>query len=120
MNKWIRVTPAENIPLREGRAIEVAGEKIALFNLGDRFLAVGNACPHQGGPLADGIVSGDTVVCPLHARRICLVSGSMVKPAGGGCVTAYPVKLEEGILSIQIPSAVNLTVSFAHAPDAGN
>jgi len=35
----------------------------------DRFLAVDNRCPHKGGPLSEGIVSGATVVCPLHAGR---------------------------------------------------
>ena len=49
---WIRVTPCENIPPREGRAAMVGGREIAIFNLGDRFLAVDNRCPHQGGPLS--------------------------------------------------------------------
>src|ERR1700687_1010300 len=64
--RWIRITEPENIPLREGRGVEVDGHQIALFNLGDRFLAVENRCPHRGGPLSDGIVAGDVVVCPLH------------------------------------------------------
>ena len=80
--RWIRITEPENIPLREGRGVEVDGHQIALFNLGDRFLAVENRCPHRGGPLSDGIVAGAVVVCPLHAWRVCLDDGSVVKPAG--------------------------------------
>src|SRR5882724_6085384 len=52
--KWIRVTTTENIPLREGRCVQIGDEEIAIFNLGDRFVAVDNACPHRGGPLCDG------------------------------------------------------------------
>ena len=56
--QWVRITACENIPPREGRAAMAGDREIALFNLGDRFLAVDNRCPHQGGPLADGIVAG--------------------------------------------------------------
>ena len=66
---WVRVTTVENIPLREGRAVRVGDDEIAIFNLGDRFVACENSCPHRGGPLADGIVSGSSVVCPLHAYK---------------------------------------------------
>ena len=58
----------DDIPLREGRAVKVGGREIAIFNLGDRFLAVENRCPHKGGPLADGIVSGAD--CGLPAARV--------------------------------------------------
>jgi nitrite reductase (NADH) small subunit len=103
--RWIRVTQSENIPLREGRAVEIEGCEIALFNLGDRFLAVENRCPHRGGPLSDGIVSGNVVVCPMHAWKVCLDDGAVVKPAGEkACVASYPTRVEEGVVSIQFPA----------------
>ena len=103
--RWIRVTKSENIPLREGRAVIVDGKELAVFNLGDRFLAVENRCPHRGGPLSDGIVSGNQVVCPLHAWRVCLEDGSVVKPAGEkACVSSYRTKVESGIVSVQLPA----------------
>ena len=37
---WVRVTQTGDIPLREGRAVRVGDDEIAIFNLGDRFLAV--------------------------------------------------------------------------------
>lgn len=100
-HRWTRITHAENIPLREGRAVEVDGREIAIFNLGDRFLAVENRCPHRGGPLADGIVSGRTVVCPLHAWKLDLEEGSVTKPRERACVATYPVRIDEGVVSIQ-------------------
>lgn len=100
---WIRVTHGGNIPLREGRAVQLGTEEIAIFNLGDRFLAVGNRCPHRGGPLADGIVAGASVVCPLHSWKICLGSGSVERPVGETtCSLSYPVKVVDGIVMIQI------------------
>jgi len=100
---WIRVTRCEDIPLREGRAVQVQGRELALFNLGERFLAVENRCPHRGGPLSDGIVSGKVVVCPLHAWRVCLDDGTVVKPAEQkACLSTYSTKVEDGIVCIQI------------------
>lgn len=100
---WIRVTEADNIPLREGRAIRFGSTELAFFNLGQEFLAVDNRCPHQGGPLADGIVAGDSVVCPLHAWKVCLSSGEVKRPAGQqACVRSYSVKVVEGIVLVQL------------------
>ena len=101
--KWMRITSIENIPLREGRSVELGDKKIAIFNLGDRFLAVENRCPHAGGPLADGIVSGGTVVCPLHGWRVCLASGEVTKPQATACVATYPARVENGVVLVALP-----------------
>ncbi len=109
-NKWVRITPCENIPLREGRAVNVGGREIAVFNLGDRFLAVCNRCPHKGGPLADGIVSGDTVVCPLHARKFNLETGQGVSSAStSDCIETFRTRVEHGVVLLELPlgGAVN-------------
>jgi nitrite reductase (NADH) small subunit len=100
---WTRITVPENIPLREGRAVQLPGQEIAVFNLGDRFLAVDNRCPHKGGPLADGIVSGSAVICPLHSWRLCLETGDVQRPAGQPCgVETYRTRVENGLLWIDL------------------
>ncbi len=101
---WIRITNTENIPLREGRSVRVGDRDIAIFNLGNRFLAVENRCPHNGGPLAEGIISGKTVVCPLHAWKVCLESGAVKKPQSDACVMTYPVETVGDIICIDIPA----------------
>lgn len=99
---WIRITEVDNIPLREGRAVRLGFEELAIFNLGHEFLAIDNRCPHRGGPLADGIVSGGSVVCPLHAWKLCLTSGAVERPAGEqACVRSYPVQVVDGIVQVQ-------------------
>ena len=110
---WVRVAPTEDIPPREGRAVLIGDREIALFNLGpstglgagDEFLATDNQCPHQGGPLCDGIVTGSSVVCPLHAWKVNLASGQVERPSHGKdhCVATYPVRVEDGIVLIGLP-----------------
>jgi len=110
--RWVRVTSCDGIPLREGKAVEVGGRCIAIFNLGDSFLAVDNRCPHRGGPLSDGIVSGSSVVCPLHAWAFNLSSGAVVNhPESQACLTTFPVRVEAGIVWMEIPVEEPETVS---------
>jgi len=102
--KWFCVTACENIPLREGRLAVLGGRQIAIFNLGDRFLAIENRCPHRGGPLVEGIVSGTTVVCPLHAWKIGLETGSVANPESPvACVITYPARVMDGVVQLQLP-----------------
>src|SRR6201984_3327139 len=84
---WIRIAYCRDIPLREGRPVKVGNREIAIFNLGDRFLAVDNRCPHKGAPPPDGIGSGACVVCPLHAWKISLETGEGANSASASnCV----------------------------------
>jgi nitrite reductase [NAD(P)H] small subunit len=96
----------------------MAGDReIALFNLGDRFLAVASRCPHQGGPLADGIVAGASVVCPLHAWKIGLESGCVERPAGStACVATYPTRVEAGVVMVELPVAMCHRLTAAPEP----
>jgi nitrite reductase (NADH) small subunit len=105
--RWIRVTVVENIPPREGRAVLVGDRELALFNLGDRFLATDPHCPHEGGPLCDGIVTGSSVVCPLHAWKVDLESGEVTRPphGKGHCVGTYATKVDDGVVSVRLPAA---------------
>lgn len=103
-SRWVRVTSCENIPLREGRAVRLGQREIAIFNLGSRFLAVANRCPHQGGPLSDGIVSGNTVVCPLHAWKVDLEDGMVKRPTDvPKCMETFATRVENGTVLLELP-----------------
>jgi len=106
-NRWVRIAYCRDIPLREGRAVKVGNREIAIFNLGDRFLALENRCPHKGGPLADGIVSGAMVVCPLHAWKMSLETGKGVNgPSASSCVETFRTRMEGGIVLLQAERSV--------------
>jgi len=109
---WIRVATCDQIPPRQGRSVSIGDRELAIFNLGpstelggDRFLAVDNQCPHKAGPLADGIVTGTSVVCPLHTWKINLVDGCVQRPQGAGeqCVATYAVRVDEGVVAVSVP-----------------
>lgn len=92
--KWYFVALTDTIPAKEGRRVYFEDRQLALFNLGNEFVALDNQCPHKQGPLADGILSGKAVFCPLHNWKISLETGCAL--AGGkGQVKVYPVKVQE-------------------------
>jgi nitrite reductase (NADH) small subunit len=88
-----RIGHIDDVPLLEGRSVEVGGRRIAVFRTADGFRAIDHACPHAGGPLADGIVAGRCVTCPLHGLRFDLDTGEASD--GAARVRTYPV-LERG------------------------
>jgi nitrite reductase (NADH) small subunit len=69
---------------------------VAVFRTGaDEVFALDNACPHKQGPLAEGIVHGNAVTCPLHNWVISLETG-LVQGPDEGQVATYPAKVENG------------------------
>jgi NAD(P)H-dependent nitrite reductase small subunit len=96
---WIAIGRASDVPMLEGRSVEAAGRRIAVFRLPDGWAAIDHVCPHRGGPLADGIVADRCVTCPLHNQRFSLVSGAREDAPGPG-VRAYPVRERDGLLEL--------------------
>jgi nitrite reductase (NADH) small subunit len=102
---WIRVATCDQIPPRQGRSVSIGDRELAIFNLGDRFFATDNRCPHKGGPLCDGIVTGVSAVCPLHAWKINLTDGRVERPQGAEhCVATYDVRVEDGVVAVSVPA----------------
>jgi nitrite reductase (NADH) small subunit len=85
---------AESIPLGEGRNFDLPGEKIAVFHTrkGEVY-AVQAECPHRKGPLADGLVGGTTLICPLHSWKFDLTTGQALFGECG--LKTYPVRVDE-------------------------
>jgi nitrite reductase/ring-hydroxylating ferredoxin subunit len=86
------VLPADALPPDERALVQAFGTDIALFNIGGRLFAVANTCPHYGGPLCRGRVTGArradapyehrwesekrVLVCPWHGWEFDLESGN--------------------------------------------
>jgi nitrite reductase (NADH) small subunit len=97
---WQKVCPLDEIPMLGARVVERDGETIAVFRADtDTVFALRDACPHMGGPLSQGIVSGSgdsaRVTCPLHGWNIALANGEACAP-DEGCARRYATRLEAG------------------------
>ncbi|WP_346623421.1 Rieske (2Fe-2S) protein [Blastococcus montanus] len=89
------------VPPGEGRTFVVGGEQVAVFRLRDGSLhATQAACPHAGGPLADGQTDVDVLVCPLHQYAYRWADGAST--SGAAPIRVYPVREEDGALVVEV------------------
>lgn len=101
MPNYVRVASTGDIPEGEGRAFEVNGKTVAVFNSGGTFYAIDNECKHQGGPLAEGELDGTVVTCPLHAWTYDVTTGE--SPDDPDCKTdCFAVKVEGDDLLVEV------------------
>ncbi len=97
------IGPVTQIPLGEGRNFRVGGTTVAVFRThAGEVYATQPDCPHRHGPLADGLIGGAMLVCPLHERVFDLRTGSEV---GADCrLTTYAADLTDaGTVIVTIP-----------------
>jgi nitrite reductase/ring-hydroxylating ferredoxin subunit len=71
----IKIAEIGDVPEGSGKVVTTEGRVLALFNVGGRFHAVDNTCPHRGGPLGEGDLSGTVVTCPWHGWQFDVCSG---------------------------------------------
>lgn len=98
-----------------GAAVELAAKPLCRVTVGNRdialsyrdgeFGAVSNACNHVGGPLGEGHLDGDYVTCPWHAWKFHRRTGAGEPGFEEDCVPAYPVKVEQGRVLVDLASA---------------
>ena len=103
---WKNVGPVANIPARGARRVcfRHHGRPIAVFRTAeDAVFALIDECPHRKGPLSEGIVSGNTVTCPLHNWGVDLCNGEAIAPDEGR-TDRLPVRLVHGDIHIGLPS----------------
>jgi chlorite dismutase/nitrite reductase/ring-hydroxylating ferredoxin subunit len=103
---WVRAAGADEIPEGGSALVYVAGEQVALFNVGGRFYAIGNRCPHANGPLVEGTLDGATVSCPLHGSRFDLATGEPLHGPANRPARTFGVRIEGGDVFIGPKAAV--------------
>lgn len=101
MAKWISVAKAESLPPGECGEFVAEGKIIALFNVGGTFHALDGICPHQGGPLGKGFLTGCIITCPWHGFQFDVTTGqhqtskSLVQPT-------FAVKVEDDAIWVDL------------------
>ncbi|MBX9635591.1 MAG: nitrite reductase small subunit NirD [Magnetospirillum sp.] len=102
---WTAIGTLNDIPRLGARTVETPLGQVAVFRTAeDQVFALINKCPHKGGPLSEGIVSGRKIACPLHNWVIDLNSGTADAP-DEGCTTTIPVKQDGERLFLGLKAA---------------
>jgi nitrite reductase/ring-hydroxylating ferredoxin subunit len=76
---------------------------LAIFRVGEAFYALDNACPHRGGPLGEGAVTGTVVTCPWHGFTVDLRTGRCPRSPWLR-VRTFTVAREDDTLRVVVPA----------------
>jgi nitrite reductase/ring-hydroxylating ferredoxin subunit len=100
---YVRVARAVDIPVGKGHLVEAGPFTVAVYNAGaGRFHAVSALCPHEDGPLADGWLEGDAVVCPWHGYDFDLATG-VCRVAEDLSIAVFGVRVVDGMVEVDVP-----------------
>jgi nitrite reductase (NADH) small subunit len=98
-----RVKVAETAELLPGNGmvVLVEGQELALFNVNGVFYCTENECPHREGPLGEGELTDDVVMCPWHAWTFNVRTGENAD-GFGICLKTYPCVVENGDVLVEL------------------
>jgi nitrite reductase/ring-hydroxylating ferredoxin subunit len=103
MAQFVKVgSRAEFEDLEAGKLVEAGGQSIAVFNVGGDYYAIENTCPHRGGPLAEGMMAGEEVICPWHGSRFNVKTGSVLTPPARQGVKSFPVRISGDDVEVEV------------------
>jgi nitrite reductase/ring-hydroxylating ferredoxin subunit len=93
MPGFVKMATLDELPPGATKEVEHEGRIYALFNADGVISVIDGICPHQGGPLADGVIEGTMVTCPWHGWQFDVRTGKT--PLGSRLKqTVYEVRIE--------------------------
>ena len=98
---FVKVAEAEKVEVGTGIVVEAGGMELALFNVGGEFFCIDNTCPHAYGPLGEGELYGDAVMCPYHAWQFSVRTGEGLYGCGAG-VRTFATRVEDGDVLVEV------------------
>lgn len=102
MATFVTVARTDELAPGQGKLVEVHQKRIALFNVGGRYYAVDDICPHRGGPLSEGDLEGTTVACPWHGATFDVATGEVTRSPAAVGVATYDVRVEGEAIAIAV------------------
>jgi NAD(P)H-dependent nitrite reductase small subunit len=101
MSDAIKVATTDELQPGQSKVCMVDDKEIALFNVDGTICAIDNTCPHRGGPLGEGVVTGNEVTCPWHGWKFNVKTGScaMIPSAK---VNSYEVVVEGSDVKVKV------------------
>ena len=102
MGKLVKVATKSEIADQSVKLLEIGDKRIALFNLGGRFYALDDTCPHADGPLSEGSIEGEEVECPWHGSRFNIKTGEVAAPPAVDNVARYNVHVTGDDIEVEV------------------
>lgn len=102
--EFVPVARTDEIGNGQRLLVDVGDVSLAIFNIAGRYFAIADVCSHDGGPLAEGEVDGETIECPRHGGQFDLTSGKATHLPAVDDIPAYPVRVEGDQVLVGLPA----------------
>ncbi len=99
----VRAGTLAEVPTGACRLADVDGRRVVLARVGEHVYACAETCPHRGGPLGEGKLTGARLTCPWHGWMFDVRTGACLLPARGTAVATYPVRVEGDEIWVDVP-----------------
>ena len=100
---FVSVMSASDLVESKPTRAEHSGVPILLVRRGDRIFAMAETCSHFSGPLSEGKLVGDSIVCPWHASRFALEDGRVLDGPAVHPQPCLQVRVQNGQIEIRKP-----------------
>lgn len=101
--QFFEILPEDELKDGERLFIEIGGKSIVLFKIAGEFFAIGDICSHDNGPVGDGEIEGNEIICPRHGGRFDIHTGKATSLPALVDIPAYPVRVNNDKVEIGIP-----------------
>jgi 3-phenylpropionate/trans-cinnamate dioxygenase ferredoxin subunit len=101
--EFIPVAAVDDLGNGERLFLEIDGQPIVVFNIAGGFFAIGDVCSHDDGPVGEGEIEGNEVICPRHGARFDLRTGEATALPAVVDIPAYPTRIQDGQIEIGLP-----------------
>jgi nitrite reductase/ring-hydroxylating ferredoxin subunit len=102
MAEFVEVAKIDQLPIGRARSCPIGDRRIALYHTPLGFFATDNTCPHRGGPLGEGDLLGNEIVCPWHFWSFDVTTGANVADPSLHIPT-HEVKIEGERVLVRLP-----------------
>lgn len=103
---WMRLCTVEQVREGEPAGFDTPGRAFAVYKVGTELFATDRYCTHGDADLCDGYQEGYEIECPLHQGRFDVRTGSCAAPPVTEDVRAYPVRVADGFVEVEVPDRV--------------
>lgn len=98
-----KVATKSQFPASNAMVAQIGEQLVAIFRVNGKFFATEELCPHRAGPLSEGLLKGDQIICPWHGARFEVTSGKCLSAIGKRDLNKFEVIEEDDDLLIEFP-----------------
>ena len=102
MSDFFKVAKTSEIAQGGKKLVEVDFLPVAIFNIGGEYYAIEDVCTHDGGPLPEGTLENEEIICPRHGARFNVKTGQALCMPAFESVECYEVKIENDDIYISV------------------